>query len=183
MLGCHTHAQQAAAHGELGSLPTEPGFVSCKPSEGMGRKLQAHIKWSWSSYPLPKEDKETWISYSGANSTSSWITSALCLVKACPRFECLVSIPCQFSSAKLICRGSANVSARGASITAIFIYSETSQQYIFALSSFQIIFSVSLSQKPLPAQWYISARGQGKSSSNVLGMCCTLKVNRRLTGW
>lgn len=49
MLGCHTHAQQAAAHGELGSLPTEPGFVSCKPSEGMGRKLQAHIKWSWSS--------------------------------------------------------------------------------------------------------------------------------------
>lgn len=73
----------------------------------------------------------------------------------------LISILCHFSSAQLICWGSANVPAREASIAFIFIYSETSWQNILALFSFQITFSIipHLPQKLLPAQQYILARG------------------------
>lgn len=138
-------------------------FVLCKALEWGERGGTAGLpQVVFKQLALPRGDKEKWISYSGTSSTSfSSITWALCLVKAHPCLECLVSVPCQFSPAKLTCWGFANAPARGASITLIFIYSETLRQYILALFPFRIIFSVipHLSQKLLPAQGYILARG------------------------
>lgn len=115
---------------ELGSVSLQPrgtgvicnwinsGFVQGKGVRGEERKQQAYIKSSSGSQPLPTGDKEKWISCSGTSSaSSSQITPAPCLVKAQPCSECLVSVPCPFSSAKLICWGSAKVPARGASLS------------------------------------------------------------------